>query len=111
MKTNKLLKSFIGAGALAFALSFNFKYAINNYGILSNTLSASVLAQPDSTEGGSDSGGGSTVGLLKKFKIKEFTEEPCLNIINGKPKLGLVPECESGDKYLMCPSCDSVDEY
>ncbi len=57
---NKKILISIGVGAVALLYSLNLSYAIDNYGILKNTLSLDVLAQTSSTSGGgSSSGGGS----------------------------------------------------
>ena len=53
MKKINFFGLFLGIGAVVFALGMNYRYAIDDYGIKTNTISMSVLAN------GSDSGGGS----------------------------------------------------
>ena len=62
MKTNKIFTGFIGFATFAFALSLNYRYALNDYGVLENTLSTHVLAQSSNGNGG---GGGSSSGVKK----------------------------------------------
>jgi len=58
----KIFLPLIGLGAILFAMSLNFRYALNDYGILDNTLSFHITAQASSSGGGSGSGSGSGSG-------------------------------------------------
>ncbi|MCD8042917.1 MAG: hypothetical protein LUH10_07610 [Tannerellaceae bacterium] len=51
---------FLGVIAFLSALTLNFRYALNDYGILENTLGGQVLAQntPSTSSNSSSSGGG-----------------------------------------------------
>ncbi|MDR0558999.1 MAG: hypothetical protein LBG92_02415 [Prevotellaceae bacterium] len=49
-------------GALAVACFLNFRYAINDYGVIDNEQHACVLAQSNSSSGGGTSGGDSSGG-------------------------------------------------
>jgi hypothetical protein len=58
----KHLLTIVGIGALILTVGLNLRNAVNNYGILDNSLSIEVLAQTGSSGGGSDSGGESSGG-------------------------------------------------
>ena len=62
MKKVNFSTTLVGLGALALALSLNFIYASNDYGISDNSLSVQVLAQTNSSGGSSGSGGNSGSG-------------------------------------------------
>ena len=55
MKINKIISALIGFATFAFALCLNYRYAINDYGVLENSLSTQVLAQTTTGDGGSGS--------------------------------------------------------
>lgn len=59
----KITSLIIGLMAFLFAISLNFNYALNNYGITKNTLVNAVLAQTSTTgeESGSNSGNNNSV--------------------------------------------------
>ncbi|WP_106832094.1 hypothetical protein [Parabacteroides pacaensis] len=59
MKKVKFSTTLVGLGALALALSLNFIYASNDYGISDNSLSVQVLAQTNKSGGDSGGSGGS----------------------------------------------------
>ena len=101
MKTNKLLKTFIGASALAFALSINFKYAINNYGILDNTLVVTVLA--------SGSTGGVSSPEEKRYDVFDpYAGSSCSVTHNGFEYIGFKPMCIMGSDHILCPACTTI---
>ncbi len=58
---NKKFLTLIGIGAIALVYALNLSYAMDNYGILKNTLSIDVLAQ-DTSSGKSSSGKGTGTG-------------------------------------------------
>jgi hypothetical protein len=62
MKRKNFLSLFLGVGALAIALGMNYSYAAKDYGIKTNTLSKSVLANGSDSDGesGGESGSGGT---------------------------------------------------
>ncbi|WP_106832091.1 hypothetical protein [Parabacteroides pacaensis] len=87
MKKNNFLSPFVGLGALTLALSLNFIYASNNYGISDNSLSIQVLAQTNSSGDGSGSGSGSGSGTStgpgidkRRFAHKIITEDESVSI-------------------------------
>lgn len=57
----KTLLTILGVATLIFALTLNFRHALDDYGVLKNKLHVEVLAQSNNT-GGSSSGGGSSGG-------------------------------------------------
>ena len=58
---NKKILTLIGIGAIALVYALNLSYAMDNYGILKNTLSIDVLAQ-NTSSGKSSSGKGTGTG-------------------------------------------------
>ena len=52
--------SILGVATLLFALTLNFKHALDDYGVLKNKLHVEVLAQSNNTTGGGSSGGGTS---------------------------------------------------
>jgi hypothetical protein len=50
----------LGVATLLFALTLNFRHALNDYGIADNKLHVEVLAQSNGSGGGGSSGGGSS---------------------------------------------------
>lgn len=76
--------STIGFIALAFALSLNYRYAQNDYGILDNTLSVHIFAQGAGSGAGSgaDSGADSGAGASSDnpwylWPIQGLTKDEC----------------------------------
>lgn len=70
----KNILTIIGLLALSLALSLNYRYANNDYGILENTLVPQVLAQTNSTTGtgtGTSSGGITNPWLRKHQRTDE----------------------------------------
>ena len=59
---SKKISLVIGLAAIILLCSLNIRHAINNYGILANTLSAKVLAQTDCGGNGGDGGCGGNGG-------------------------------------------------
>jgi hypothetical protein len=53
MKKFKL--TILGTGALALMLGLNIRHAVNNYGIMDGKLHTEILAQSNSSGGGSGS--------------------------------------------------------
>jgi len=60
MKNLKL--TILGVITLLFALTLNFRHALDDYGISKNKLHVEVLAQSNSSGGGGSSGGGDSSG-------------------------------------------------
>ncbi len=62
----KTLLTILGVATLIFALTLNFRHALDDYGVLKNKLHVEVLAQSNNTgggtSGGDSSGGGDTSG-------------------------------------------------
>lgn len=50
----------LGVATLLFALTLNFRHALDDYGVLDNKLHVEVLAQSNTTDGGSTTDGGGT---------------------------------------------------
>ncbi|MDR0698094.1 MAG: hypothetical protein LBG28_02570 [Tannerella sp.] len=55
--TNDFKLTILGVGALALMLGLNIRHALNNYGITDGNLHMEILAQSNSSGGGSGSGG------------------------------------------------------
>ena len=92
MKTNKIFSAFIGFATFAFALSLNYKYASNDYGVLENTLSTHVLAQSSSGNGGGgSSNGGSSSG-------RSYTGGTCMTKVNF---------FDQDNGYMVTYDCDN----
>ncbi len=58
----KIYLTILGIATLLFALTLNFKHALDDYGIVDNKLHVEVLAQSNGSGGGDSSGGGSSGG-------------------------------------------------
>jgi hypothetical protein len=60
----KTINIILGVGAVALILMFNLRHAINEYGLLENSLALQIVAQTNSSNdgGGSSDGGGTTGG-------------------------------------------------
>lgn len=112
MKKVNFSTTLVGLGALALALSLNFIYASNDYGISDNSLSVQVLAQTNKSGGGSGSSGesGTSSGTgTTKDKVKTVTMDEqvkttvtCdgINHVTIKQK-GYIRSCD-GDGSLDC---------
>ncbi|MDR0698091.1 MAG: hypothetical protein LBG28_02555 [Tannerella sp.] len=60
--TNDFRLTILGVGALALMLGLNIRHALNNYGITDGNLHMEILAQSNSSGGGSGSGSSSGSG-------------------------------------------------
>ena len=60
MKDLKILV--VGTFAVMTTVGLNFRHALNDYGVLENSLHVQVLAQSNNSGGGSTNGGGSNNG-------------------------------------------------
>ncbi|RNC63779.1 hypothetical protein [Proteiniphilum sp. X52] len=58
----KIYLTILGIATLLFALTLNFKHALDDYGIVDNKLHVEVLAQSNGSGGGDSSGGGGSSG-------------------------------------------------
>jgi len=99
----KISMTVIGFSAFVFALSLNFRYALNDYGIIENTLATAVLAQTSSTGGGSNSNSNSNSNsdsntpeakykkvkgdCEKVFTIEGTVDDPYVTLFGEKWKL------------------------
>ena len=75
---NKKILLVLGIGAIVLAYVLNLNYAADNYGIKTNSLSFSVLAQSGSSGGGSGSGGSSDP---PKPKVKYCRSVNCVHTL------------------------------
>ena len=66
---NKKILLVLGIGAIVLAYVLNLNYAADNYGIKTNSLSFSVLAQSGSSGGSSGSGSGGSSYPAPKVKF------------------------------------------
>lgn len=77
MKNIKL--TILGIATLLFALTLNFRHAIDDYGVLKNKLHVEVLAQTTNTGGGSTGGGSTGDG---SYKCQQSCV-PWFDVMNG----------------------------
>ncbi|SFK34030.1 hypothetical protein [Proteiniphilum acetatigenes] len=70
----KIYLIILGIATLLFALTLNFKHALNDYGVVDNKLHVEVLAQSNGSGGGDSSGGGSSGGAIDHYTTCTVTE-------------------------------------
>ena len=120
MKNIKL--TILGVATLLFALTLNFRHALDDYSVLDNKLHVEVLAQSNST------GGGGTTGVRTKYCrrvdcvrsmtvtadatgcIKVFKKKLCgytANITVTYPFSGQKENCTGGSEWFDCNACQS----